>query len=220
VDINESEVTKESIYIKEHRNTYVIGKRLFDIVFSIVLIILLSPIFLIVGIIIKFDGSKGEVFFKQDRVGTNGKTFKMYKFRSMYPDAEKRLEEIKHLNEIEGHMFKIKKDPRVTNIGRFIRAYSIDELPQIINVLKGDMSLIGPRPPLLREYASYTDYDKKRLSIRPGITGLWQVSGRNSLSFDQMVALDLQYIRTISLKNDIIIFFKTIIVVIKSENAY
>jgi exopolysaccharide biosynthesis polyprenyl glycosylphosphotransferase len=220
VDINESEVTKESIFIKENRNTYVIGKRLFDIILSIVLIILLSPIFLMVGIIIKFDGSRGEVFFKQDRVGINGKTFKIYKFRSMYPDAEKRLEEVKHLNEIEGHMFKIKKDPRVTNIGRFIRAYSIDELPQIINVLKGDMSLIGPRPPLLREYENYTDYDKKRLSIRPGITGLWQVSGRNSLSFDQMVALDLKYIRELSFMNDLKITFKTIVVILKKENAY
>lgn len=220
MDINESEVTKESIYIKEHRNTYVIGKRLFDIVFSVILIILLSPIFLIVGIMIKFDGSRGEVFFKQDRVGLKGEKFRMFKFRSMYPDAERRLEEIKHLNEIEGHMFKIKKDPRVTNIGRFIRAYSIDELPQIFNVLKGDMSLIGPRPPLLREYENYTDYDKKRLSIRPGITGLWQVSGRNSLSFDEMVALDLKYIRELSFLNDFKIFFKTIVVVIKKENAY
>lgn len=220
MDINESEESKEHMYIKKHHHTYFLGKRLFDIVFSLILIAVLSPVFLIVGSIIKFDGSKGEFFFKQDRVGINGHVFKMYKFRSMYPDAEKRLEEIKHLNEIEGHMFKMKKDPRVTSIGRFIRAYSIDELPQIINVLRGDMSLIGPRPPLLREYEKYSEYDKKRLSVRPGITGLWQVSGRNALSFDEMVALDLKYIREMSFINDLKITFKTIVVVLKKENAY
>lgn len=220
MDINDTKVTKEYVFVKENNQIYLIGKRMFDIVFSLFLLIVFSPVFLVISVIIKLDGSKGKVFFEQDRVGINGKIFKMYKFRSMYPDAEKRLEEIKHLNEIEGNMFKIKKDPRVTPIGKFIRAYSIDELPQIINVLKGDMSLIGPRPPLIREYSKYTEYDKKRLSIRPGITGLWQVSGRNSLSFDEMVALDLKYIRSLSLKNDIIIFFKTIVVVLKKENAY
>lgn len=220
MDIKDTKVTKESLYIKEHHNIYLLGKRVFDILFSLFLIIALALVFLIIGILIKFDGSDGSVFFKQDRVGINGKTFKMYKFRSMYPDAEKRLEEVKHLNEIEGHMFKIKKDPRVTSIGRFIRAYSLDELPQIINVLKGDMSLIGPRPPLVREYAVYSEYDKKRLSVRPGITGLWQVSGRNALSFDEMVALDLKYIRELSFKNDIKITLKTIVVVVKKENAY
>lgn len=220
MDINKSEMTKEAVYIKENHNTYLIVKRIFDIIFSLVLVLLLSPVLLIVSILIKFDGSHGGIFFKQKRVGVNGEIFDIYKFRSMFPDAEKRLEEIQHLNEIEGNMFKIKKDPRVTSIGRFIRAYSIDEIPQIFNVLKGDMSLIGPRPPLLREYEKYSDYDKKRLSIRPGISGLWQVSGRNSLSFDEMVALDLKYIRELSLHNDIRIFLKTIIVVIKKENSY
>lgn len=195
-------------------------KRAFDILFSLVALLILSPVFLIIGLIIKIDGPKGEVFFQQDRVGINGQIFKMYKFRSMYPDAEERLEKIKHLNEIVGHMFKMKEDPRVTHIGKFIRAYSIDELPQLLNVLKGDMSLIGPRPPLIREYEKYSEYDKKRLAIRPGITGLWQVSGRNSLSFDEMVALDIRYIRELSFINDVKIFFKTIVVVIKKENAY
>lgn len=220
MDIKESNVAKETVYIKEHSSVYVFIKRSFDIVFSLLALIILSPVFLIVGLIIKLDGPKGEVFFHQERVGVNGKLFKMYKFRSMYPDAEKRLEEIKHLNEVDGHMFKMKEDPRVTHIGKFIRAYSIDELPQLLNVLKGDMSLIGPRPPLVREYEKYSKYDKKRLAIRPGITGLWQVSGRNSLSFDEMVALDLRYIRELSFTNDFKIFFKTIVVVIKKENAY
>lgn len=220
MDIKEHNVAKETVYIKEHNSIYILTKRAFDVLFSIFAIIVLSPVFLLVAILIKCDGPKGSVFFKQERVGENGTLFKMYKFRSMYPDAEKRLEEVKHLNEIEGHMFKIKEDPRVTHIGKFIRAYSIDELPQLLNVLKGDMSLIGPRPPLVREYKMYTEYDKKRLAIRPGITGLWQVSGRNSLSFDEMVSLDLKYIRELSLENDIKIFLKTIVVVVKKENAY
>lgn len=220
MDIEEINAAKETVYIKEHKGIYFFVKRMFDVLFSLFALVILSPIFLIVGIIIKLDGPNGEVFFQQDRVGVDGKLFKMYKFRSMYPDAEKRLEEIKHLNEIEGHMFKMKEDPRVTHIGKFIRAYSIDELPQLLNVLKGDMSLIGPRPPLIREYEKYSEYDKKRLAIRPGITGLWQVSGRNALSFNEMVALDIKYIHELSLKMDILIFFKTIIVVLKKENAY
>lgn len=220
MDKGKTNVAKETVYINEHSAGYIFLKRIFDILFSFFALVILSPIFLLVGIIIKLDGPKGEVFFQQERVGVDGELFKMYKFRSMYPDAEKRLEEIKHLNEIEGNMFKMKEDPRVTHIGKFIRAYSIDELPQLLNVLKGDMSLIGPRPPLVREYERYSLYDKKRLAIRPGITGLWQVSGRNSLSFDEMVALDLKYIRELSFKNDFKIFFKTIVVVIKKENAY
>lgn len=220
INMNESKVTKEAIYLKKNASIYLLGKRAFDIIFSLILLLLLAPVFFMVGCIIRFDKSNGSIFFKQDRVGENGNIFKMYKFRSMYPDAEQRLEELRHLNEIEGHMFKMKEDPRVTKIGRIIRAYSIDELPQIFNVLKGDMSLIGPRPPLVREYKNYSEYDKKRLSIRPGITGLWQVSGRNSLSFDEMVALDLKYIRELSFINDLKITVKTIIVVIKKENAY
>lgn len=220
MDNPDTNIPKESVYIREHSGVYMVVKRLFDILFSFFLLAILSPIIFIVSILVKLDGPKGNVFFQQDRVGIKGRIFKMYKFRSMYPDAEERLEKIKHLNEIEGHMFKMKRDPRVTRIGKFIRAYSIDELPQLINVIKGDMSLIGPRPPLIREYANYSQYDKKRLSIRPGITGLWQVSGRNSLSFDEMVALDLKYIRELSFTNDLKVFLKTIVVVIKKENAY
>lgn len=220
METKESNVAKETVYIEKHKSLYFFLKRVLDILFSLFSLIILSPLFLLVGFVIKYDGSKGVVFFQQERVGINGKTFRMYKFRSMYPESEKRLKKIKHLNEIEGHMFKMKEDPRVTPIGKFIRAYSIDELPQLLNVLKGDMSLIGPRPPLIREFEKYSEYDKKRLAIRPGITGLWQVSGRNSLSFDEMVALDLRYIREISFMYDVKIFFKTIVVVIKKENAY
>lgn len=218
--MEEKNVTNSLPYIKRDKRVYEVSKRLFDISFSLIACIILSPLFVIVALLIKLDGSNGPVFFHQTRVGINGNFFKMYKFRSMYPDAEERLEDIKHLNEISGHMFKIKNDPRVTKIGKFIREYSIDELPQLVNVLKGDMSLIGPRPPLINEYEEYTNYDKQRLSIRPGITGLWQVSGRNSLSFKEMVSLDLQYIRDVSLRKDISIFFKTIVVVLKKENAY
>lgn len=217
---NEKIITNEAIYLSENKKIYMLIKRAFDIFLSLIALLFLSPLFIIIGIIIKSDGAKGKVFFYQDRVGINGSVFRIYKFRTMYPDAEERLEQLIHLNEIEGNMFKMKKDPRVTKIGKFLRAYSIDELPQLINVLKGDMSLIGPRPPLINEYEKYTDYDKKRLAITPGITGLWQVSGRNSLNFDEMVALDLKYIRTLCMKNDTIIFFKTVVVVLKKENAF
>lgn len=221
MDTESTDLVKEDSYVVENNEIdYKIVKRLMDIVLSFFGLIILSPVFLIVAIAIKLDGPKGEVFFNQIRIGTNGKEFKIYKFRSMYPDAEDRLRELKHLNEIHGHMFKMKEDPRITKIGKFIRAYSIDELPQLLNVLKGDMSLIGPRPCLLSEYESYTEFDKSRLVIRPGITGLWQVSGRNSLSFNQMVLLDLKYIKNLSFKNDVKIFYKTIFVVLKKENAY
>lgn len=205
---------------EETLDVYKGTKRILDITFCVIALMLLSPIFIIVGMIVKCDSSKGEIFFKQTRVGLNGKVFNMYKFRSMHPDAEEILENIKHLNEVEGLMFKIKDDPRVTSFGRFIRAYSIDELPQLFNVIKGDMSLIGPRPPLVSEFENYSKYDKLRLTIRPGITGLWQVSGRNSLTFSEMVALDLKYIQDLSFLNDLKIFLKTFVVVIKKENAY
>ncbi|MGG4021694.1 sugar transferase, partial [Geobacillus stearothermophilus] len=144
----------------------------------------------------------------------------MYKFRSMVTNAEELLESLLHLNEVTGAMFKMKEDPRVTKIGKFIRKTSIDELPQLWNVLKGEMSLVGPRPPLPREVAQYTEYDKQRLLVTPGCTGLWQVSGRNDLGFDEMVELDLKYIRERSLLYDIRIILKTIKIMIKPNSAY
>lgn len=206
--------------VVNQNNKYLKVKRVFDLILSFILLIFLLPIFIAVAILIKLDDPKGKVFFRQSRIGKNEKKFDMYKFRSMYTDAEERLAELSHLNEIEGKMFKIKKDPRITRVGKHIREYSIDELPQIINVIKGNMSLIGPRPPLISEYKLYSEYDKNRLVVEPGITGLWQVSGRNSLSFSKMVELDIEYIKSMSLKNDLVIFFKTIVVVLKKENAY
>ena len=157
---------------------------------------------------IKYEDPKGPVLFKQIRVGRNGKEFNMYKFRSMVTDAEERLNDILKYNEVSGAMFKMKEDPRVTKIGKFIRKTSLDELPQLINVLKGEMSLVGPRPPLVREVREYDSYDMQRLMIVPGCTGLWQVSGRSSLSFKDMVELDITYINKMSFLFDLIIILK------------
>lgn len=206
--------------VVEKKYFYRFIKRLVDIIGSSVGLILLSPLFLIVAILMKKEEPKGPIFFSQIRVSKNEKQFKIYKFRSMCIDAEEKLADLLKHNEIEGAMFKMKDDPRVTKIGKFIRKTSIDELPQLWNVLKGDMSLVGPRPPLLREVAEYTTYDKQRLLVKPGCTGLWQVSGRNEVGFDEMVELDIRYIKTLSISNDIKIIFKTIIIMIKPNGAY
>lgn len=195
-------------------------KRLIDIIGSSIGLILLLPLFLIVATLMKKEEPKGPIFFSQTRVGKNEKQFKMYKFRSMCVDAEAKLDELLKHNEVDGAMFKMKDDPRVTKIGKFIRKTSIDELPQLWNVLKGDMSLVGPRPPLLREVAEYTAYDKQRLLVKPGCTGLWQVSGRNEVGFDEMVELDIQYIQQLSIWNDVKIIFKTVGVMIRPNSAY
>lgn len=202
------------------RKGYLIIKRFMDIIGSLVGLILLAPIFCIIAIMIKIEDSKGPIVFKQIRVGKNGKEFHMYKFRSMVVNAEEKLKDLLNQNEVSGAMFKMKEDPRVTNIGRFIRKTSIDELPQLINVLKGDMSLVGPRPPLLREVKEYTAYDKQRLMITPGCTGLWQVSGRSNLSFEQMVELDLYYIIHRNLIFDVKILLKTVKVLLGSKDAF
>lgn len=206
--------------IVEEKKSYVITKRIMDIIGASIGIVFLSWVFLIVAILIKLEDPKGPVFFKQIRIGKNGKEFYMFKFRSMVTDAEERLKELLAYNEIDGAMFKMKDDPRITKIGRFIRKTSIDELPQLWNVLKGDMSLVGPRPPLLREVQEYTEYDKQRLLVTPGCTGLWQVGGRNSLSFGEMVELDLLYISKRNIFLDFKIILKTILVLIYSKNAY
>lgn len=182
----------------QRRYGYRFVKRGFDILASLMGLILLSPLFLIVAIAIKVDDPRGKVFYSQIRLGRGERPFKMFKFRSMFVDADKKLADLLKYNEVDGAMFKMKEDPRVTRIGHFIRKYSIDELPQLINVLKGDMSLVGPRPPLEREVANYSEYAKQRLYVKPGCTGLWQVSGRNSVGFDEMVELDLQYIEKVA----------------------
>lgn len=202
------------------RKGYLIIKRFMDIIGSLVGLILLAPILIIIAIMIKIEDPKGPIVFKQIRVGKNGEEFYMYKFRSMVVNAEEKLKDLLNQNEVSGAMFKMKEDPRVTNIGRFIRKTSIDELPQLINVLKGDMSLVGPRPPLLREVKEYTNYDKQRLMVTPGCTGLWQVSGRSNLSFEQMVELDLYYIIHRNLIFDVKILLKTVKVLLGSKDAF
>ncbi|WP_249928541.1 sugar transferase [Bacillus sp. PK3-056] len=210
---------KKSIAINATRG-YLVVKRSIDIIGSFLGLIILSLLFVIIAFLIKLEDPKGKVFFKQVRVGKNGKQFHIYKFRSMASDAEERLKELLALNEVEGAMFKMKDDPRVTKIGKFIRKTSIDELPQLINVLKGEMSLVGPRPPLPREVEEYSTYDKQRLLVVPGCTGLWQVSGRSNVNFSEMVELDLQYIRKRSFLFDLKIILKTIFVLFGSKNAY
>lgn len=204
----------------ENKYFYRFIKRLVDIIGSSLGLILLSPLFLVIAMLMKKEEPKGPIFFSQIRVGKNEKQFKMYKFRSMCIDAEEKLADLLKHNEVEGAMFKMKDDPRITKIGKFIRKTSIDELPQLWNVLKGDMSLVGPRPPLLREVAEYTVYDKQRLLVKPGCTGLWQVSGRNEVGFDEMVELDIKYINNLSLWNDMGIILKTVLVMIKPNSAY
>ena len=201
------------------RGLGLIVKRAFDIIASSIMLILISPVLLVTALAIKFT-SKGPVIYKQQRIGKNGKFFMMLKFRSMVENADSQLEQLEKYNEIEGLAFKMKNDPRVTKVGRFIRKYSIDELPQLINVIKGDMSLVGPRPPLPYEVEKYGDWEWRRLEVLPGITGLWQVSGRSDLSFQQWVNLDIYYIENWSLGLDLKILLKTIPVVIKGEGAY
>jgi exopolysaccharide biosynthesis polyprenyl glycosylphosphotransferase len=195
-------------------------KRGSDILFSFTLIVILSPVYLFTAILIKLDSS-GPVIFKQTRVGKNGRHFDFYKFRSMRIDAEKIKQELMQDNESEdGVIFKMKKDPRITRVGRFIRKFSIDELPQLFNVLVGDMSLVGPRPPLPSEVAEYTLEERKRLHITPGITCIWQVSGRSDIPFKQQVELDKEYIKSRSLWKDILILLKTIPAVLTGKGAY
>jgi len=199
---------------------YLLMKRLIDIFGSLCGLIFLSPIFLIVALFIKLEDPKGPVFFKQIRVGKDEKEFGMYKFRSMVVDAEEQLNDLLQLNEVSGAMFKMKEDPRITKIGKFIRKTSIDELPQLLNVLKGEMSLVGPRPPLPREVKEYTLYDKQRLLVTPGCTGLWQVTERNSVGFAEMVELDLTYIRKRNTWFDCKLILKTVLVLVGSKDAF
>lgn len=210
----------EQIVLVNGNKLYLVTKRLIDIIWAILGIVLLSWLFAIIAILIKLEDPRGPILFKQTRVGKNGKEFTMYKFRSMVHNAEELLDSLLPFNEVEGAMFKIKEDPRVTKIGKFIRKTSLDELPQLFNVLKGEMSLVGPRPPLPREVEEYTDYDKQRLLVIPGCTGLWQVSGRNDIGFHEMVELDLKYIKERSLLLDLKIIFKTIKVIIVPNSAY
>jgi exopolysaccharide biosynthesis polyprenyl glycosylphosphotransferase len=204
---------------KAEKQCYLFFKRFFDFILSAIGLVILSPLLLITGIAIMLD-STGPAIYSQQRAGKNGKTFKMYKFRSMCVDADEKLKDLQDLNEKDGPVFKIAKDPRVTKVGRFIRKKSIDELPQLINIIKGDMSIVGPRPPLLNEVEQYTPYQMRRLSVTPGLTCYWQISGRSDLSFDDWVRLDLKYIRERSSWTDFSIVLKTIFAVLTGKGAY
>ncbi|MBE7064576.1 MAG: sugar transferase [Ruminococcaceae bacterium] len=195
----------------EKKSGYSFWKRFFDVVLSVIAIVMLSVPILVISLIIIIDSPGASPIFVQERIGFKGKKFRFYKFRTMIPNADHKLEELLHKNEMEGPVFKIKDDPRITRVGRFLRKTGLDEIPQFWNVLRGDMSLVGPRPPLLREVEQYTEHQHKRLAVIPGITCYWQIQPqRNSLSFDEWVELDLKYIRERSIKTDITILFKTI----------
>lgn len=198
---------------------YEIIKRVIDVVCSFVGVLVLSPLFVVIAIIIKFT-SKGPVFFSQKRVGRDGKEFKMYKFRSMVVNAEELKEKLAAQNEMSGPMFKMKDDPRVTKVGKFIRKTSIDELPQLLNVLKGDMSLVGPRPSLPKEVAQFEEWMYRRLEVKPGLTCYWQVSGRNNIDFEDWMKLDIKYVDERSTWIDIKLIFKTVGVLFGDKNAH
>lgn len=222
--VTKLEKEKQKIWLNkaqvQNRPVYFTLKRTTDVFLSALGIVFLSPLFIILSILIRNDGSHGKALYIQERVGKNGTHFNMYKFRSMIPNADQHLNELMDQNEVEGAMFKMKDDPRITRVGKFIRKYSLDELPQLFNVLQGKMSLVGPRPPIPSEVAEYNDYDKQRLLVKPGCTGLWQATVRNNTDFDGMVKLDLEYIQKSSFTFDFKIIFETVKVMIKPNSAY
>ncbi|MBU3179839.1 sugar transferase [Clostridium psychrophilum] len=214
-----SSVTHVEIVREYDKNLgYFITKRIIDIIGALCGILIMSPVLIVVGIWVKLD-SKGPAFFAQNRVGKDGMQFKMYKFRSMCMDAEGLLDKLRKDNEMSGPMFKIKEDPRITKIGRFIRKTSIDELPQLFNILKGEMSIVGPRPSLPKEVAQFTAFQKQRLIAKPGLTCYWQVRGRNNIGFDEWMEMDVEYIEERNTFIDIKLIFKTVGVLFGDEGA-
>lgn len=202
----------------EETRLYCFLKRTIDFICSLIGLILLSPIFLIVALLIRLE-SKGSVIFNQKRVGKNGQVFNMYKFRSMVCNAEELKAKLIDKNEMNGPMFKMKEDPRITKVGKFIRKTSIDELPQLINVLKGEMSLVGPRPSLPKEVEKFEDWMMKRLEVKPGLTCYWQVSGRNAIGFEDWMKLDVKYVYERNTLIDLKLIFKTFFVLFGDEHA-
>lgn len=198
---------------------YAVSKRAFDLIVGSFILLLSVPVIPLVALMIRLD-SKGPVFYRQDRVGKGGRTFKFYKFRSMRADSDRLRADLEANNELAGPVFKMKNDPRVTAVGQFLRRSSLDELPQIFNVLKGDMSVVGPRPALPGEVAKYETWHRRRLEVKPGITCLWQVAGRSHVSFDEWMRLDLEYMSRRGLRADVDIFLKTIPAVIARRGAY
>ncbi len=212
----ESELNRKSV-LRQGRKYWIL-RRAQDIVFSALALLLLWPLMLVVALVIYIDDPHGSPIFAQTRVGRDGKEFKFYKFRSMYVNAEAHLDELMEQNEMDGPVFKIKNDPRVTRVGRFIRKTSIDELPQLVNILKGDMSIVGPRPALPREVEQYNAYQRQRLYVTPGLTCYWQIlPHRNETTFDEWMELDIKYIQERSFLTDWKIIFKTIGVVLRGE---
>lgn len=219
---NEIQVSKMSLLELHERKRNLISKlisRCVDIVAAIIGIVMLIPLWLYVSIEHIKNKDESPVFYSQKRIGKNGKIFKMYKFRSMVHNAEELLEDLQKMNEMSGPVFKIKEDPRITRVGKFIRKTSLDELPQIINILNGDMSFVGPRPPLVNEVKQYNEYQIQRLLVKPGLTCIWQVSGRNNIDFDEWIELDLKYIKERNLMLDLTLILKTIPALLGDENA-
>lgn len=218
LDDEEIQDNTKKFKVKE-KPIYSFTKRIFDVGASFVGLTLLSPVLLAAAIAIKLE-SKGPIIFSQDRVGLNGKIFKMYKLRSMVSNAEELKEKLLEQNEMSGPMFKMKDDPRITKVGKFIRKTSIDELPQLINVLKGDMSLVGPRPSLPKEVEQFEPWMYERLQVKPGLTCIWQVSGRNNIDFEDWMKLDIKYVRERSLLGDLKLVFRTFFVLFGDKNAH
>lgn len=215
---NHTTVSYRHVVLK-HKPVYEFFKRSMDIICSIIALIILSPVFLVTAIAIKHEDG-GTVFFSQLRVGKNEVPFRMYKFRSMCMNAETMLHELQPFNEAGGPAFKMAKDPRLTKIGNWIRTYSIDELPQLVNILRGDMSIVGPRPPLPNEVAQYNDYQKQRLLVKPGLTCYWQCGGRSHIGFDEWMQLDMRYIEERGFFKDIEIILRTVPAVFRHVGAY
>ncbi len=207
------------VHLKAHRIRYAAAKRLVDIIGAVILLTLLAPFFVIIAIAVAAT-SPGPIFYKSTRIGLCGQRFAFIKFRSMRVDADKVLEDLKAKNEKDGPIFKIKNDPRITPVGRFLRKFSLDELPQFISVLTGEMSLVGPRPPIPAEVEQYDAQTLERLTIKPGITCYWQIMGRSNLTFDEWMELDRRYIQEMSFWTDISIMLKTPAAVLRGDGAY
>lgn len=212
-------MSEEKFYGRYKRNfMYYFVKRLIDIIGALSGIIVLSPVLLIAALLIKLE-SRGPIFFQQKRIGLNGREFKMYKFRSMIVNAEELLDKLKDKNEMSEPMFKMRNDPRITKVGKFLRRTSIDELPQLFNVLKGEMSLVGPRPNLPKEVEKFNEYHKLKFLVKPGLTCYWQVMGRSSIDFDGWIKLDIKYLEERSILVDLKLIFKTVKLLFGDENA-
>lgn len=209
---------RDVIRKRDRKDHYAQIKRLFDVAFSACALLFLLPLSVVIAVVIFCDDPHGSPVFMQIRVGKDGRQFRFYKFRTMVVDAEARLQELRDQNEMEGHAFKIKNDPRITRVGKFLRETGLDELPQLVNVLKGDMSVVGPRPPLPEEVEEYTDYERLRLLVNPGLTCYWQTQhNRNELSFQHWVELDIRYILERNFWVDLKLICRTVYVMLRRD---